>query len=1402
VIDATMDEHQVAIGEIGRFAVSVEGQPVDRKGRRGLEVTLTAEGQTQGTSIEVAADGTEDSARKAATYAVNAAMSMAKGSSHKARYLTEDMARAKKALAELDQAGTMGDWPGEAKLATARQAHRDVLQRLSAAGAPKDEAQAPTAQEDDAQTPFSRRRRTGAWLGVAMADAKAVVAAVRTASPTAPPIVLHGTISDAPETLQRVIAQAGATDVEAAYHEGAIHVFPNNFANVERMLFVVGHHEIRHHGLRTLLGDRLGPTMLEMYRSNDALRAQAQQKIVEGHANSRVVAVEEALADMPIAQLRALNGWDRIVATVRDWLRRVSAALRRAGLPTMAGAIEPGTWTDDDIAAMVARAEDVSRGKAPTAGGGTAFSRAPGVDSEAFRAWFDGSAVVDAAGKPLVVYHGTAAEKAVFERASAAGPGAYFSPRPDVASQYAQMDRGSPHVMPAYLALKNPKRLPLAESHGFTAEQRDAWEREGFDGVLGVAQSGRVVEYVAFRPNQVKSVFNRGSFDPASNDVRFSRAGDLIDTLRSTATRRGLTDLYQDATTSQRGFNRWWHRTVGTQYHKAQVNPDFKRVFDHAQDYLHDTSAFANDAAAYAPGILPQLKSWRDINKSLKPRDAQALAGPVFEGTLRYERDAAGALQEAGGADRAGVVFTDAELQTLYGLTELQRGLYREFRASVDRSLDLLVATDVAKDIGADLPVPLKQMVSDGDTGRFKGLALAMLQRQVETAEGEGAPMWRALLARVQAKYDKIDALKARGYAPLMRFGQYAVHVVRPDGASEFFGLYESQRQANQAARQFRETFAGEDVDVQQGVMPDQAYKLFSGMSPETLEVFADVAGVERNEAFQAYLKLAASNRSALKRLIHRKGVKGYNEDASRVLAQFITSNARAGAGALHLGDMGLAIGDMQERKVAGDVIDEAIKLREYVQNPVEEAQAIRGLLFAQYLGGSVASAAVNMTQPLTMTFPFLSQFGGAVKAARRLAAGIKTAVSTVDPASDLGRALAKAEKEGIVSPQEIHQLQGEAMRRAGNNEWVKKGLFVWGSLFSLAEQFNRRSTFIAAWNTAREERIADPFAFAADAVDQTQGVYNKANKPNWARGAVGSTIFTFKQYSISYMEFLKRLPAKERALALGVLLLLSGLQGLPGMDDLDDIFDTLAQQLGYDLQSKAEKARFLSAVLGQGGADFVLHGFSALPGFPLDLASRLSVGNLLPGTGIMLKSREDKAREVAEVIGPVASLATDALKAIERRELKLVAPKAIFNAMKGLEMHQTGQYRDTAGRKVRDVDTFDAVVKGVGFQPAEVARDSRAMQTQRQKVQLARTVESEIAGQWATGIVDGEVDKVRAARERLRQWNADNPGSRIAITPPQISRRVNEMRMTRDERAVRAAPKELRAGVREALTQ
>jgi hypothetical protein len=58
----------------------------------------------------------------------------------------------------------------------------------------------------------------------------------------------------------------------------------------------------------------------------------------------------------------------------------------------------------------------------------------------------------------------------------------------------------------------------------------------------------------------------------------------------------------------------------------------------------------------------------------------------------------------------------------------------------------------------------------------------------------------------------------------------------------------------------------------------------------------------------------------------------------------------------------------------------------------------------------------------------------------------------------------------------------------------------------------------------------------------------------------------------------------------------------------------------------------------------------------------------------------------------------------------------------------------------------------------------------------------------------------VERARNRLREWNRDNPDSPIKIDAGQIHKRVKAMRATKQERIEKTAPKELRASLRQEL--
>ncbi|MCY0916226.1 PLxRFG domain-containing protein [Massilia sp. H27-R4] len=1018
-------------------------------------------------------------------------------------------------------------------------------------------------------------------------------------------------------------------------------------------------------------------------------------------------------------------------------------------------------------------------------------------------------------------------------------------------------------------------------------------KRLGHDGIIATYSDGSR-EYVAFSPTQVKSATdNNGDFNPADPRIAFSRSG-LGDALASAANsiaevRLPANYLIGDLFNST-GKLSWWHKSIGTMDNLAKRQPAFAAVYGAVQRFLGDVSRYAVVAADLAPTLLPKLENVADIvgknrKKALTAADTKAIGAPIFEGTLTWARDAHGKpvkiedleeqaeamstadkariLLKKGIIDdqqnrawqhnpldlydsiinsrfkdtqlRAGVVWSDAELRSMFGLSADQAALYRQFRAALDKSLMNLTVSEMVKLGGKDANGMLEQAVAAPDLPAAAALlrdhfiALAKL-------DPEKMDMHLDTARQIMNLSDKGKDLMDRGYAPLSRFGKHTVYV--QEGEDQvYFGMFETQYEASKMARDMRAEHPG--AQVSHGTVSADAYKLFAGVSPETIELFGSMVGLDSQasaastEVYQTYLKLAKNNRSSMKRMIQRKGIAGFSEDAGRVLAGFIYSNARLTAGNAHLGEIDEAITEIPKQQ--GELTDAAMQLREHIRNP-EAGAPLGGLMFAQFLGGSVASAMVNLTQPFTMTLPYLSQFGGLTKAGARLAAAVKDATGEVTGDTQLDAAMRWATEEGIVAPQEVHYLQAQASGKgalragdgttAGNtrahlNNAMAKVTLGWGKLFAMAELANRRITFIAAYRTAVDEGFADPAKFAQEAVAQTQGIYNSGNKPKWTRGVVGSLLMTFKQYSIGYLELLSRMAfagapgSKERAAGrraalymLAVLLLMGGADGLPFEQDLEDAIDGILQRLGYNFSSKRSKQAFLTDTLGQGGADFVLKGVSSMPGMPVDVAGRFGMGNLIPGTGLLTK-KDSYARDLGELAGPAGDIAKRAFTGAGKLlggdvagAVLDVTPAAVRNVAKGADMLATGAYRDARGYNVNDNSAAEAVMKMVGFQPNSTADIQDAKGQALNMVGQNRMRSMEIAEHWAQGLADSDMTKVDEARAWRDDWNAKNPATPIRVSMPGVIRRVQAMRQDALNRTQKTAPAALKQTVRRELAE
>ncbi|MCI5545321.1 MAG: hypothetical protein MR368_07640 [Azospirillum sp.] len=196
----------------------------------------------------------------------------------------------------------------------------------------------------------------------------------------------------------------------------------------------------------------------------------------------------------------------------------------------------------------------------------------------AFYKWFGDSKAVDEQGRPLVVYHGTSTKFDVFK-----GKYNFFSDSENVAGGYGSenpmpvyLSMKNPLIVDAYgqsfgeiynaegykkaykdltendykkmakaydLSINEVKEffpknedgvVSLARAYGEKPRSTNEWaeyaKKNGYDGVIikdvndtADVSNVRSTDYIAFEPNQIKSVENRGSFSPESDNIYYQR---------------------------------------------------------------------------------------------------------------------------------------------------------------------------------------------------------------------------------------------------------------------------------------------------------------------------------------------------------------------------------------------------------------------------------------------------------------------------------------------------------------------------------------------------------------------------------------------------------------------------------------------------------------------------------------------------------------------------------------------------------------------------------------------------------------------------------------------------------------------------------------------------------------
>lgn len=379
--------------------------------------------------------------------------------------------------------------------------------------------------------------------------------------------------------------------------------------------------------------------------------------------------------------------------------------------------------------------------------------------------------------------------------------------------------------------------------------------------------------------------------------------------------------------------------------------------------------------------------------------------------------------------------------------------------------------------------------------------------------------------------------------------------------------------------------------------------------------------------------------------LIRSKDTPGYSTDFQSSLAQYALAASNSITSILFGADTKQAFNALANSDTTLNKY--ATEWKEYILGKGSDTPLIGSMAFIYHLGYNFGSAATNLTQLPLVTVPFLMGMSGSPSvvtaavngafnatwsAIEEVAKNTGDLLTNQSPDHDMVEELAKqfaktdpglaaalraARAAGVMTQLEVRDftdrartggIGGSVASKAGRG-LAKSAAF----LFAKSERMVRLAAFVASYRTAEANKSNQKFwdrankfgfhgkqgdagAFAAFAVDETQGIYGKQNRPELFRGRVGSAIYTFRGFGMAMLTFLykmaklaasepgwRKLVGAPAGALLSYLLMTHTLGGiwsaLPGAQTLKGAVDTVWSLGGPKRSIEAEMER----VLGHG---------------------------------------------------------------------------------------------------------------------------------------------------------------------------------------------------------------------------
>jgi len=520
-------------------------------------------------------------------------------------------------------------------------------------------------------------------------------------------------------------------------------------------------------------------------------------------------------------------------------------------------------------------------------------------------------------------------------------------------------------------------------------------------------------------------------------------------------------------------------------------------------------------------------------------------------------------------------------------------------------------------------------------------------------------------------------------------------------------------------------------------------------------------------------------------------------------------------------------------------------------------ASRVRAATSIMQLGGSIATGALNLISAYTNGLPFLASYnpkngfgggfgmGNAVRefhiAAKQVGAlgmtnmKANTAEFYDEVASTPGlqerynlkkheaEFIAREIREGAMIPAQTNALINTARGQISSG-FRRKFVDGWMLPFNLTEQASRRTLGLAAYRLEYEKQIAGGRSeskaqeaarrFAVEALNLTMGEYSVLNRPPAWRSGIQSFLYMYKVFPTTSIQLFSNLSRGGKIAMLASLWLLSGLQGLPFAEDLEDLVDTLAQALGFRVGSiRMEIAKFIDGVF-PGMSPYFLQGVvnSAVPA---DIAGRVSVGNVLPGTGVLL-SGADVGRELTDIAGPAPSALLGSAKFFadlmrvpfsDRIQLVDVAREAPVTMLRAagdtVAYAKSDAIVDRRGYVVAD-DANAGVIAArlLGFYPSAAAQQYSTIRVATRVSDYQRDVVAGFRQAWIKAKMSGDEARARDIVSAVNDWNAGAAGTGLKIDNfvKNSQKALKEAQRPAGERTLRTTPKAGREDIEKAF--